>query len=513
MPRKLNKRERAMAGLIGHLINRTIVARYDALQRQPTRPAVEIRTELSETENQFNAERRVLAYAEADNLVDNTSVGSLIDTCIRLAVGRDGGNLIFSGEDRDTMQAWFRKWSRSCGYNENETLQEILGLVLHMVKTHGDCLVWIDNVLTGGRIRLFDADQILNVAVRDFDRWKAEHNLPDSCRQVEGVVVDGTGRVHGYFVTALRNRHSVDLDDAMFLPAESCRRVAYKRKFSQYRGESPLIRQQELTDDTKNLIKSEIGAARLAAEYGFVVKQAPGVDTDSIGAMIEGYKDVEELTDGTGIDVGELTGMLGAGNTDDKTFEAFAGKASIASLPAGSEVQNLNNSQRPSPQIQEWLDNLDISNGKALGIMSCLAKGRADNSYSSGEIELQISYKAMEEDQQLLEDYVIDYVMSVLWPNARYTVHWPQAIEIDPEKAQRTYAMALRNGLTNFRELLGSDWQEDLKELAEEKEYIKQIGLDNLGIFQTLSGQEVSEVKMEHENDQPADDSGKEVEE
>lgn len=507
MARKMNKREKVMAGLIGHLINRTLVARYDALQRQPTRPAVEIRTELSETENQFLADKRVLAYALADNMCDNTSIGSIIDTCVRLTIGRDGGNLVFTGEDRETMSAWWSRYSRSCGYAENETWQEILSLILHMVKVHGDCIVWVDPILTDGKIRLFDADQVCNVAVPDFEKWRYEHGLPESCRMVEGAVVDGTGRCHGWWVTALRNRYAVSIEDAMFLPIDSCRRVAYKRKFSQYRGEPAILRSQEITDDTKNLIKSEVGAARLAAEYGFIVKQAPGVDTDSIGSLIEGYKDVDELTDGTGIDVAEMASMLGAKDTDEKTFEAFAGKASIASLPAGSEVQNLTNSQRPSPQIQEWLDNLDISNGKALGIMSCLAKGRADNSYSSGEIELQISYKAFEEDQQLLEVSVIDYVMSVLWPNARYTVHWPQSIEIDPEKAQKTYSMALKNGLTTYRELLGSDWQEDLAQLAAEKEYLKSIGLDSLTLFETGSGNERQESITEHLPDEEAEES------
>ena len=494
--RRPNRREKALTKLVGHLMNRVLVARYDSLQRHPTRPAVEIRAELSETENQFTADKRILAYALCDNLVDNTTAGSIIDTCIRLTVGTQGGNLIFGGADADTMAAWFRRWSRHCGYAEGETLQEVLGVILHCVKVHGDCLVWCDPVLTDCKIRIFDADQICNVAITDFDRWKHDRDLPESCRQVEGAVVDGTGRVHGYFVTMLRNRYSVNLDDAMFLPVETCRRVSYKRKHSQYRGEPALLRSEEITADTKDLMKSEIGAAKLTAEYGFVVKQPQGMDSDDISKLIDGYSSLDELQQDTGVDIGELE-RIGNGH-DSKTFEAFAGKSAIASLPAGAEVQNLNNGQRPSPQIQTWLDNLDISNGKALGIMSCLAKGRADNSYSSGEIELQISWKSFEEDQALLEDDVIGYVMGVLWPNAVYDVHWPKSISIDPEKEQKTYTLALGNGLTTFREILGSDWKRDLQQLAEEKKYIKGLGLDNLTFFATPSGNESSEVMAEH---------------
>lgn len=499
-PSKSERREKALTAIVGHLMNRVLVARYDSLQRHPTRPAVEIRAELSETENQFTADKRILAYALCDNLIDNTTAGSIIDTCIRLTVGRDGGNLIFGGADADTMSVWFRRWSRHCGYAEGETLQEVLGVILHCVKVHGDCLVWCDPVLTGGKLRVFDADQICNVSVPDFDRWKFERGLPESCRQVEGVVVDGTGKVHGYFVTMLRNRYSVNLDDAMFLPVDTCRRVGYKRKHSQYRGEPSLLRSEEITADTKDLMKSEIGAAKLAAEYGFIVKQPAGVDTDDIASLVDGYSSLDELQKDTGVDIGELERM-GNGH-DAKTFEAFAGKSAIASLPAGADVQNLSNGQRPSPQIQTWLDNLDISNGKALGIMSCLAKGRADNSYSSGEIELQISWKAFEEDQALLEDDVIGYAMGVLWPNAIYDVHWPKSISIDPEKEQKTYTLALGNGLTTFREILGSDWKRDLKQLADEKAYIKGLGLDNLSFFATPSGNESSETMADHPLDE-----------
>ena len=504
MARRMSKREKALTHLVGHLFNRVLVSRYDALKRQPTREAVEVRTEASETENNFTADKRILAYALCDNLVDNTAIGSIIDTCVRLTIGKDGGNLIFSGVDKDFMTAWFRKWSKSCGYNENETLQEILGLILHEVKVKGDCLCWVDSELTGGKIRIFSADQICNVAIPDFEQWKAERGLPESCREVEGVVVGGDGHVFGYWVTMLKNRYCVGISDAMFLPAETCRRISYKRKYSQYRGEPSLLRQAEVSEDTKNLLKSEVGAAKLAAEYSFIVKQAPGMDDDQLSGLLDGYKDLDELAEGTGVDVNEL-GLMGASH-DDKTFEAFNGKASIASLPAGSEVQNLTNANRPSPQIQTWLDNLDITNGRALGVMSCLATGRASASYSSGEIELQVSWKSFEEDQSMLENGVIDYAMSVLWPNATYDVHWPSSISIDPEKEQKTYQMALNNGLTTFREILGSDWREDLKQLAEEKKYLKSIGLDNLSFFQSISGNELTEVQEEHKDEGNEDD-------
>lgn len=494
------KKEKALANIASHLVNRLLVARYDSLKPAPTRKATEIRTDLSETEQNFTADKRILAYAKCDNLYDNTALASILDTSIRLTIGKRGGTPLFTGADKDTMQKWFTSWKRHAGYAEGESYYEMLALILRLVKLHGDCIVWVDPILTDGKIRVFDADQICNVAIPDFERWKYEKGLPEDARQVEGVVVDGTGKVYGYFVTMLRNRYSVNISDAQFLPIDTCRRVSYHRKHTQYRGEpAAFLANEELTEDTKQLLKSEIAAAKLASELPLIVEQAEGMDADQIANLIEGYGSLDELAEGTGIDAEQL-GMLGKTH-DDKTFQAFEGHAAVASVPNGTKVTNLNNSQRPSPQIQSFIDLLNDTNGRALGVMSCLSRGRADNSYSSGQIEIEISWKAFEEDQKMIERDVVDYVMETLYPNAEYEVYWDRAIQIDPEKSEKTYDMALRGGRTTFRDILGTDWKQIIDELAEEKKYLQSKGLDNLAFFQTSSGQEVSEVTNEHLND------------
>lgn len=509
MAKRITKREKALANVVGHLLKRSLVARYDSLNRQPTRRVTEIRTDLSETEQVFPTDKRILAYAKCDNLYDNTALASILDTAIRLTIGKRGGTPLFTGSDAETMQKWFTQWKRHAGYNEGESYYEMLSLILRLVKLHGDCIVWCDPVLTDGKIRIFDADQVCNVAIPDFEKWKAEKGMPESCRQVEGVVVDGTGRVYGYFVTMLRNRYSVNLDEAMFLPINVCRRVSYHRKHTQYRGEpSAFLANEELTEDTKSLLKSEIAAAKLNAELPLIVKQPEGMDADSISTLIDGYSSLDELAEGTGINADEL-GMLGNSH-DDKTFIAYEGKAAIASVAHGTEVENLNNANRPSPQIQSFIDLLNDTNGRALGVMSCLSRGRADNSYSSGQIEIEISWKAFEEDQKMLERDVVDYVMEQLFPNAEFEVYWEKAIQIDPEKWEKTCDMALRGGRTTYREILGTDWKQTLKQLAEEKAYMQELGLTNIStMFNTESGNETSEASAPYEQDEtkPIDDT------
>ena len=495
----LEKKNEALGKLISLVASRSLVARYDSLRREPTRRQPELRTDLSETEQQFRADRRILAYLQADDLYDNTSIASTIDTSIRLAVGQRGGTPIFTGSDKEFATKFFNQWKKSCGYNEGESYYEMLALIMRCVILHGDVLVWCDDQLTGGKIRIFDADQICSVDIADFAKWKLDNGIPEHARQVEGVVVDGTGKVYGYFVTMLRNRYSVPLSDAMYLPVGTCRRVAFHKKHTQYRGEPLVLANQAITEDTKSLLRSEVAAAKLASELPLIVERPEGFDANALSTLLEGYSDIGELTEGTGISPDDIVKLGEASKQDEaSTFKAFQDKASIAMVEAGTKVTNLTNAQRPSAPIQSWVDVLNDTNGKAIGVMSCLSRGRADNSYSSGMIEIEISWKSFEESQKLLERQVVDYVMSVILPNSTYEVSWDKAVVIDPEKDEKVKDMQIKGGRTTFRELLGADWKEILNELAEEKKYLKEIGLDNISLFQTGNGNEIQEVIEEH---------------
>ena len=504
----LEKKNEALGKLISLVASRSLVARYDSLRREPTRRQPELRTDLSETEQQFRADRRILAYLQADDLYDNTSIASTIDTSIRLAVGQRGGTPIFTGSDKEFATKFFNQWKKSCGYNEGESYYEMLALIMRCVILHGDVLVWCDDQLTGGKIRIFDADQICSVDIADFAKWKLDNGIPEHARQVEGVVVDGTGKVYGYFVTMLRNRYSVPLSDAMYLPVGTCRRVAFHKKHTQYRGEPLVLANQAITEDTKSLLRSEVAAAKLASELPLIVERPEGFDANALSTLLEGYSDIGELTEGTGISPDDIVKLGEASKQDEaSTFKAFQDKASIAMVEAGTKVTNLTNAQRPSAPIQSWVDVLNDTNGKALGVMSCLARGRADNSYSSGMLEIELSWKTFAEYHKLLERQVVDYVMSVILPNSEYEVYWPEAVTVDPEKDEKVKDMQLRGGRTSFRQILGADWKQILIELAEEKKFLKEIGLENLSFFQSGNGNEMSEQVLENQEKYETEDN------
>ena len=507
---KEEKRRAALNKLIGWAVSRSLVAKYDALQMDPTRKQPEIRTDNSWTEQQFRDEYRIKSYVLCDNLYQNSAIGPIIDNSIRMTVGRRGGTPLFTGPDKEFATAFYNSWKRHCGFDEGEGFQEMLEQILRMVKVHGDCIVFLDPVLTEGKLRVFDADQICSVTTTDFDKWRIEHNLPDHCRQVGGCIVTGEGRVLGYFVTMLRNRYTVDISDALFLPIDACRRVGYHKFHSQYRGEPGILSNLQLTEDTKELLKSEVQSAKLASELPLVIEQPEAFDSDKLSGLLDGFDEsLDEITDGTGVEPDDLTKLVEAATVDEtKVFNAFEGKASIAQVKHGTTVTNLTNAVRPSQPIQSWVDVLNDANGKLLGVMSLFSRGRADNSYSSGMIEIGISQKQFESDQKMLERNVIDYCMEQLLPNSEYEVYWDKAIQVDPEKYEKTVDMQLRGGRTTYREILGADWKDILTELAEEKKWLKEMGLDNLTPFQTANGNESTETMTKYTDESEGNSDG-----
>ena len=484
-------RQSALSRAIGQMAVRNLVARYDSLRRDdPTRRLPEIRTDLTITEQWFSADRRVLAYAQCDELNDNTAVGSSIDTACRLTIG-DRLTPVFTGEEAKFWQKTWNQWARKCGHSEDEDWHTMLGIALRAMLKHGDCVCLLDPVLTDNKLRIWDADQCCNIS--DFKGWLAERGYPEDWRQVEGAVIDAAGRVQGYFVTSLRNRYAVDSRDAMYLPRGMAIRLSLKRKITEYRGEpTAVLRQEQVSQDSKDLLRAEIASGKLASEMSLVVEQPDGAPSN-IGGVLEAFDEDEkkDVLDGTGLtdeDIETLTEVA----RDGKTFAAFGDRAAVATVPAGTKVQNLA-PQRPSQQMMAWQGMLDTSVGKSLGMMSCLSNGAANNSYSSGEIELEISWAAFREYARAL-DKLVDYCVERICPKQEYEITHTEPISIDSEKEEKVETMRLQSGRSTLREQLGVNYEEKLRQLAYEKRLLEKLDLTTLAPFgQTTSGQFIPE--------------------
>lgn len=461
---------------------------YEALRPDPLRLQPTIRTDRTITGQLFYAANRLKAYALGNEAYENDTTGAIVDTAVRMAVGIHGGKPFFLGDDAPVQQARWDSWAHTCGFAEGEHWNELLQQILRAVKIHGDCLVLVDPDLTAGKLRIWDADQIVSLEAGDFHAWGAMHGLPTVgtesdpiYRQVEGVVTDPWGRVAGYFVTSKRNRYAVKLEDATFLPASLCRRVSAHTRISQYRGEPAILPLLDLSNDTRQLIKAEVAAARNHSETSILLEEPSAGDDVSavLSAVSDGGTIAPEVAEASGLAADDLSGQIAALiGSQKEDLTAIQGKSAIGRVRQGTQVHTLDNANRPSQPIQQWLDKIADLNGQRLGVLSCLSRGRAETSYSSGQIELAISWAKFEEDQKMLERLVVDYAVGVICPGARYMVSWPKAFEIDPQKAEATYDARLKSGRTTFQELMGPDWRKQVDSMAEFVAYCKEKGVE-----------------------------------
>lgn len=468
---------------------RAAQACYTTLEQDAHRKLPEYRSGRTETQQVMPSYRRLLAYRFGDRAYDNEIPGAIVDTTIRLTIGARGGRPYFTGDNADELQRRWDRWAAHCGHQEDEAWPEMLGIALRAAKTHGDCLALIHPDLTGGKLRLWDADQIVDHA--DFPGWCAARGwhaamgeMDYGYRQVAGAVTDPEGRVVGYFVTCLRQQASASGDAITFLPASLCRRISTRLKISQYRGESAMLPLEELTHSTTSLIKSEVAAANNFSQLSFLVIRPPG-GGDMQSATIEGAIDPE-----TGMVRDDVAAMLPGGSNDPRELirqtvqgppdmTQIEGKSAYGSLPYGSEVRELRNSDRPSTSIQAWLDRAADLSGQRLGVQSCLARGRNDASYSAGQLELAISWAKIQEDQAMLERQLIDYAVGVVCPEATdWEVQWPAMIDIDPARTQAAADAAIRGGRETYQQQVGPEWRGRLRAMKQVLDYCREIGLD-----------------------------------
>ena len=473
--------------LLGRALQHRLVARYDALNRMDTtRRFPIIKTGATVTEQWFTSDKRLLAYAECDSLSDNSAVGSILDIACRLSIG-DKLTPVFTGDDGEFWQLLWNNWAKKCGFDEDEDWHTMLGIVLRAVLKHGDCFLCLDESITGGKLRIWDADQCTNIS--DFQQWLADRGAPATWRCVEGVVLSEEGRVQGYFLTSLRNRQGVDSSEAIYLPREMCLRLSLKRKITEVRGEpTAILRQEQVAQDSNDLLKSEIASGKLTSELSLIVEQGADGDPSGLGGILEGLPEdeKEEALGEAGITDSDLE-QLKEVAMDSKTFQAFGDKASLVQVPSGTKVTNLT-PQRPSNQMMSWQGMLDTSVGKSLGMMSCLSNGRADNSFSSGEIELEISWTAFQEYARMLSR-LVDFCAERICPHQPYEICYTSPISIDSEKEEKVLTMRLQSGRSTYREQLGPNYKRKLEQLASEKKMLDEMGLSNLAPFsQTISG-------------------------
>ena len=97
---------------------------YEALRPDHRRPPLDIRTDATLTQQEFRADQRIRAYGLGNLAYENDPVGAIVDTCVRLTVGTQGGRPFFTGDDASQWQVLWNEWARHAGFAEGENWNE-----------------------------------------------------------------------------------------------------------------------------------------------------------------------------------------------------------------------------------------------------------------------------------------------------------------------------------------------------------------------------------------------------
>ena len=481
-------------------------------KRRP--PRIEYRGEESE---QLTPRRRLQGVDLARNMVRNDSQSRGLVTTLRANIVGPYGKLIFadSGDWFDQATATFAAWAKHADYIDGKPWREVLQLVVYVLSMEGDCVFVHDRgQLTGsGRLLAFEADQVCNL---DAASWKDFARGPRRrWRQCSGILLDGWGRVAGVVCSRYRGRVETAAKDAFILTcdpdnpdAAPWRHVSRSFRLRQLRGSAPALASLSTTQDAGEMMGYELQSAkRGASHYAFIRLKTPEVAPEDVAEL----PDPATAAAAVGSD-NTAAGTAGAaaaaaqppGATDDEPEMPGANLAKITGgqMDVGEGVEGVDwdPANRPSTNVVEFVDNAARLAGRAHGLNSSYALGRAEGSYSAARMDMVASWLVFEDNQKFLEAAFCDWVaVSVLeraiargelaegpdgWRDKiRWT--WPTRPSIDEQKEQTALTQKFRNGVAAPQEVLGPRWRELVDQRAEFDAYCRAKGV-------TLAFQEVT---------------------
>lgn len=422
---------------------------------------------------------------------------SMLNT-LRVNIVGDAGKLKFQSEDpwyRETAN-WFNNiWARHANFRDNSTWRESLQLVISTVNNEGDFVVVFDNgMFTGsGKLVFFEADQIANTDDATFQSYADQ-----GYRQDSGIIFDKFGRECGVIVTNQRGLTIIPGSQALILikdpdSFEDPDFLVVRRKFRliQSRGVGSSVPALQSTIDSKEILDYELLSAKVnASRYASVIDAPEEGGVEIPGGF--GDETDEEISE----EVEEESHAYG--------LEHYCG-GNVDYLPAGSDIR-FDPTNRPNSNLPAFLDHMGRYAGGALGLIGGFATNQANSAYYGFRGEQLMSWQHFISAQQWLEDNFSDWVCRkvISWAVSKGFVeeppeYWdtmiawsyPRMPQVDPLKDAQATAQKFKNGTTTFRDELGPDYKDKLKQLADELAYCREINLP-LSVFETVAGAQVN---------------------
>jgi capsid protein len=482
-----------------------IVSKYDAtesstMRRQPVR-------EMTGEDSIYDQRKRVLGTNIGRDLERNYSPArgmlhqfrmNVVGALGKIQVNTDGGG--------DEAADWFNgEWAKDCDYRDpgihfSEQMQNIVASVLR----EGDALgVFDDGLIDGGagsgKVLHWEADQIapLSEAALAAKGYKGSDYT-----QENGIIRGKWGRVVAYVVTGKHGLSVIDTpEDATVFKADDARLVKNPWRLNQGRGVPAMITSATNILDLYEILGKELISAKRATQIaGFVERSDAVTDWDT---PTSGTTHLPENSDKTAATVA----AEGANDTTDNSalnyerFEALTG--GIFEYGAKGDKMTFPEINRPNVHLPEFIEAVLGYAGSSLGLARAYTILRADSSYTAFRGDMILTWAgAFYPMQKWLERQYADWVAvkALTWAQRqkkikpladgwarRLSWQWPTMPHVDEAREEAATENALRNGTTDYSQLLGPGWRTKFDALAEQLD-VARAGNIPLSVFTMKSG-------------------------
>ena len=484
---------------------------------------------------QLTASERNRLIALARNTARNSEhMEGILTQLANNIIGVEGGKAIFTFPEgyeaqQKAIHRAFAEWCQEAEYFDDQSLQDLLRLLLRTLYIGGDLVVVFDSRMTrrdSGQIITFEPDCVGNIADDEFAR------LFPGYSQHQGIIKDENGKTIGCIVSWAQRGQSVfkTRDESgrlavwILLKKPGDRWLdtpfAMMRNFhrvNQMRGSSPLWSGLGTISDGADLQGFEVQASKRNAQ---VIGQVTQGEAETGEAELSAELDPDAVAP---IAVGEdLEGVEEEEAVFQRKLETDAlNSAGVIYdvMPENCKFELLD-TKHPNTNLVEFSKWLHSGAAYAAGLTSLFATGKADSSYSAAMAEMILAQTQFRVEFQRLERHFLDWALANWSRRAqargiipqdfelpedwrRTCVKWqrPQERALNPVDEQNAVALGLKNLTRNYHETLGADWKAKLRETAEELKFTRELGIPDPRL-QTVSGELIESNKNNQQEEQ-----------
>lgn len=483
-----------------------VLAKYDATE--PNKQRRQAHVEATGEETIFDMARRLKGCNIGRDLERNYSPAKSLFHQLRVNVVGSLGKIQVNvpGEQGKAATEWFNEvWSKDCDFRDDCDWSTMLQNIVASVPREGDCLaVFDDNLIDDtGKLLMFEADQIAPLAD---DALKAS-KFKDA-KQDNGIMRDKWGRVLGYVTSGKRGLQTLSIADSPTVWARGdARLISNPWRLNQGRGVPSVITPASNFIDLYEILSSELATTKRASKQYAYIKRA-----DAVSDYDNPVSGVAFLPENTGKDAARVAteGANEATAIGSRNYEAIealtGGYTDYIDTKDDIQIPDMNH---PNTQLAQFLETVQGYGGAALGLARAYTILRADSSYTAFRGDMIMTWVTFYWLQKWLERRAADWVArkALTWAirkkqiaplapgwDRKLSWTWPRMPEVNQLDAENAIAAALKNGTTDYGQLLGPDWRRRLESLAEQIKTVRELLLP-LRVLETASGGQLDQKK------------------